>query len=113
MSKIQELLEKRRTFETELLVKALEDETFRSTLMRDPRAAVEMLTGQAPPEGVHFKVVEEAPNSLTLVIPRVLPQVTEESELTDEALERVSAAGTVGVVVAAVTTTGAEITAIM
>jgi hypothetical protein len=49
-----------KAFETVLIARAWEDEAFRETLLRDPRAAIEQ-AGLRLPENVDLRVVEKAP----------------------------------------------------
>ena len=87
---LKEAVMKKKEFETKLITKALEDEAFRSELLSNPKAVIEKESGQTIPEGVEVKIVEEAPNSVTIVLPRKPASADVSGELSDEGLEKVS-----------------------
>ena len=86
----KEAVRKRKEFETKLITKALEDENFRRELLSNPKAVIEKEAGQTIPEGVEVKIVEEAPNSVTIVLPRKPSESETTEELTDDNLEKVA-----------------------
>ena len=70
----------------ELQKKAMVDEAFRKELLADSAKAIEMLTGEKPPEGFRLKVIENDPAcTATMVLPDLVGR-----ELTDEEFEAVS-----------------------
>ncbi len=109
---LKETLQKRREFETDLIVKALEDDAFKQELLDNPKAVLERESGQNIPEGLEVKIIEEEANTITLLLPKKYEAPQPTDELSDEALENVAGGGNVGVAVAAVSTTGAAVTSI-
>ena len=70
----------------ELQKKAMVDEAFRKELLADSAKAIEMLTGEKPPEGFRLKVIENDPAyTATMVLPDLLGR-----ELTDEESDAIS-----------------------
>jgi len=78
----------RRELEDTVIKLALTDQSFRGALLANPKAAVEtalsgQLSGAKLPAKLEVKVIEEASNTLHIVIPAV-------QELSEEDLERVA-----------------------
>ena len=78
----------RRDVEDTIVRRALGDDEFRAALLVDPRSAVERILSEEHPgaklaAGLAVNVIEEAPNTLTLVVPAV-------QELSEGQLEEVS-----------------------
>ena len=70
----------------ELQKRAMVDEAFRKELLADPAKAIEMLTGEKPPEDFRLKVVENDPAyTATMVLPDFAGK-----ELTEEESDAVS-----------------------
>lgn len=101
MPTVKELVEKRKEFEANIIAKSLEDEAFRQKLLTDPKAAIAEVTGQTIPPEVTIKVIEEAPNTVTFVVPQRAPDVSADEELSDEALEKLAGGAVVSAVVKA------------
>jgi hypothetical protein len=92
-----EAIKKKKAFEANLIIKALEDEGFRKELLEDPKAVIERESGQKLPEGVEIRVIEESPNSVTFILPRKPEMPDTKGELSDEALENVAGGAVVSV----------------
>ena len=88
--KLREVLEKQKAFEAELIIKSFEDETFRQDLVSDPKKVIEKETGKKIPEGIEIRVIEEEPNSVTIVLPGKLSDSETTEELSDDNLEKVA-----------------------
>ncbi|HOW27326.1 MAG TPA: NHLP leader peptide family RiPP precursor [Elusimicrobiota bacterium] len=69
-----------------IIKKALTDPAFKKALIANPNAAIEKELGMKIPAGLTVKVVEDAPNTVHLV----LPAVPAKGELGDADLEKVS-----------------------
>ncbi len=70
--------------------RAMTDEAFRSTLLANPRQAIEAEIGHALPDGMKVTVLEETVDSVYLVLPS---QTGFDNELTEVELAAVSGAG--------------------
>ncbi len=68
-----------------LVRKSLEDEAFREELLREPKAALERELGTSLPEEVEVRVVEDAHDTVHLVLPP--RSAAEHGELSDEDLD--------------------------
>ena len=91
MQETKEQVSKWKDIEAKLIAKAIEDTDFRKALLDDPKAAIEKEFNSSVPEGLSIKVVEEEPNTLTLMLPQ---QIAGEGDtLSDEQLEAVSGGG--------------------
>ena len=88
--KLKEVLEKQKAFEAELIIKSYENEIFRQDLLSDPKEVIEKETGKKIPEGIEIKVIEEEPNSVTIVLPRKPSKYETTEELSDGELEKVA-----------------------
>lgn len=71
-----------------LMLKAAQDETFRESLLKNPKAALEAHLGTPLPEDCKVNIVENTATELTLVIP---PKLTD--ELSEADLEAVAGGG--------------------
>jgi hypothetical protein len=69
----------RRDLEARIVARAWADESFRSRLKADPRAAVAEETGIAVPESISIEVLEETSEKAYLVIPSDRAAVSDES----------------------------------
>ena len=87
---IKEALTKRKDHEVEVMAKAFTDDKFRADLLKDPKAVLEKERGKPFPAGLQIRVMEEPPNTVTLVLPRKPEPVSGTGELSDEALEQVA-----------------------
>ena len=84
----------RAEMERRLIVKSLEDESFRQRLLEDPKAAVEQELGTRLPEDVQVRAVEETADTIYLVLPSSSP-LGGARELSDLDLEAIAGGGTV------------------
>src|SRR5690349_19846727 len=87
------LKEKHMTHETiqeQIVARAMRDPSFRQALLNDPRVVLAAQYNVHLPEGVAVRVLEEAPNTLTLVLPKGEEAVV---ELTDAELLGASGRG--------------------
>ena len=92
---LKSLLEKRKEWEIDVILKSLQDEDFKKHLARDPHGALSEHFQQEIPESIKINVVEEQPGEVTIVLP-VKPTAANSSEdLTEQELDKV--AGGVGV----------------
>jgi hypothetical protein len=90
---LSEGLAKRSEFEQRLIIKAWEDEAFRQELLTNPRPVYVREIGQELPEGFEIEIIEEAPGTIKMVLPKNPSPVSAEGELTDEALEAIAGGG--------------------
>ncbi len=72
----------------QLIVRAWREEAFKEKLLKDPRAAAAEM-GYNIPDAWEFKVLEENPDKVYLV----LPQKPGTTELSDETLDQVAGGG--------------------
>ena len=79
--------QERQILEDRLIEKAWQDETFRAALLADPKAVIEAELGQALPQGITVKVVEETADTLYIRLP------LNPNQLTDEMLDLVAGGG--------------------
>ena len=87
-------MQARNEIESKIILKAWKDESYRQSLIANPRAVLSEEIGQPIPDGGSFVVVEEKPNSFYLVLPQK-PRLGEEAiheseELTEAELESVA-----------------------
>ena len=87
---LKEAVRKRKEFEADLITKAMEDDDFRKELLVSPQEVIEKETGKKIPEGLKVKVIEEEPNSVTIVLPRKPSEAETTEELSDDNLEKVA-----------------------
>jgi len=80
----------RAAMEQRIVQRSLEDDAFRQQLLADPKAAVEQELGTQLPPGIRVEAVEEAPDTVYLVIPPASQAGGEEGELSDSELESVA-----------------------
>jgi hypothetical protein len=83
----------RAELERRLIQRSLQDEHFRQQLLSEPKPIIEREIGTQLPEGVRVVAVEEAADTIYLVLPSASPLVGEGGELSDELIESVSGAG--------------------
>ena len=70
--------QERQILEARLIEKAWQDETFRAALLADPKGVIEAELGQALPQGITVKVVEETADTLYIRLPLSPDQLTDE-----------------------------------
>jgi len=68
-----------------VLRRAFEDPDFRERLLADPRGVIAEVRGEALPEDLEVKVLENAPNKVYLVLPS--------ADLSDADIDSVAAGG--------------------
>ena len=78
------------TIQAQIVARAMKDPSFRQTLLNNPRAVLAEQYHVHLPEPVNVRVLEEAPNTFTLVLPAQEEAVV---ELTDVDLQVVSGGG--------------------
>ena len=79
----------RQQLEAQLIDRAMQDETFRQELVRDPRGVVARALGMEQlPEHIQVQVLEESPTTVYLVLPPPVPGVG--TELSDADLAAVA-----------------------
>ena len=79
----------RQQLEAQLIDRAMQDETFRQELVRDPGGVVARELGMEQlPEHIQVQVLEESPTTVYLVLPPPVPGVG--AELSDADLEAVA-----------------------
>ena len=69
------------TWAEQVIAKAGEDAAFREELLKNPKVAIQKVTGGVFPDGIELKVVEETPDTLYLVLPFVSGDEISEDEL--------------------------------
>jgi hypothetical protein len=72
-----------------LMIRSLEDNAFKQELLSQPNAVIERELGITLPEGADIRVVEQESNIRYLVLPW-RPDLLEEGELSEEALEAIA-----------------------
>lgn len=82
-----------RTLQGQVIARAMKDASFRQALLRDPRAVLAREYHVHLPEHVAVRVLEEAPNTITMVLPAREEAVL---ELTDAELQAASGGKSVG-----------------
>jgi hypothetical protein len=82
-------MNQRQQLEQQLIEKAMKDEAFRKQLIENPGAAIEAETGMKIPEYITFKVLEEDPTTVYLVLPHI-PAMDAEMELNEAELETIA-----------------------
>jgi hypothetical protein len=83
----------RAEIERTLVQRSLQDDSFRQRLLDDPKGTVEQELGGRLREGVEVRAVEETAETIYLVLPSASAVGGEGGEISDEALESVSAGG--------------------
>jgi hypothetical protein len=73
-----------------LIERSLRDEAFRQQLLEDPKSAVEQELGTPVPDEVQNLAVEEAPETIYLVLPPTTSAVGRGGESSDRHLEAVA-----------------------
>ena len=82
-----EVISLRKENEAKIITKALEDPNFYQELMKNGKAALEEFRGQSLPDNIEVNVIEERPNSITLVLPVIsTEELSDNIEICDEAL---------------------------
>ena len=84
----------RSEMERRLINRSLEDETFRQSLLDDPKGTIEQEFGSRLPVSIEVRVVQESTDTIYLVLPS-RAAVAQGGELSDQELEKVSGGGTV------------------
>jgi Nitrile hydratase, alpha chain len=79
----------RSEMERRLIERSLEDETFRQSLLADPKGTMEQELGNRLPESVEVRVVEESADTIYLVLPSTSP-LGQGGELSDQELDAVA-----------------------
>jgi hypothetical protein len=79
----------RAVMERRLIERSLQADVFRQQLLADPRAIIERETGTQLPEDLRVVAVEEAADTIYLVLPSTSP-VGEGGKLADQELEAVT-----------------------
>ena len=83
----------RSEMERRLVERSLEDESFRQSLLSDPKGALEEELGRRLPEDVQVRALEETTDTIYLVLPST-SAVVEGEELSDPDLETVAGGDT-------------------
>ena len=86
----------RAEMERMLIQRSIEDESFRQSLLADPRTSVEQELGTQLPESIEIRIVEESTDTIYLVLPSASPLVGEGGELSDQELEAVAGGTEIG-----------------
>jgi Nitrile hydratase, alpha chain len=90
-------IEKRQDVETQIIARALKDDSFKQQLLSNPdvaKAEIEKALGQSVPANFKVQVLEETANMAYLVLPAV-PGGTQ--GLSEQQLEAVASGATVGI----------------
>lgn len=93
---IIETATRRAEFETKIVVKAMENESFRQALINDPKTVYAQEIGTPLPDSLSIEVVEESCSKVYLRLPSksIETESEVETELSEEALEAVAAGWT-------------------
>jgi len=75
------------TLHDQIIELAMKDPAFRQALLSNPRAALARTFNVQLAEQVTIRVIEEAPNTLTVILPAALPAM---QELSDADLQAVT-----------------------
>ena len=70
----------------QIIARAMQDADYRQTLLADPRAALGQAFGQELPAHIHVRVIEQAPDTIYLLLPRD----SESVELGEAELDKVA-----------------------
>jgi regulatory protein YycH of two-component signal transduction system YycFG len=84
---------KRAEFETKLVIKAMEDESFRQALFDNSKIIYAQEIGTPLPDSLSVEVVEESATKVYLRLPSKSINTEVEEELSDEALEAIAGGG--------------------
>lgn len=82
----------RQEFETSLIVRAWQDESFKQELITNPKAVYEKELGKKAPENCTITVLEETADQMYLILP-AKPVINSSDELSESALEAVAGGG--------------------
>lgn len=75
------------TIQTQITARSLKDATFRQEMLTDPKAVLAREYNVQVPEHITVRVIEEQPDTLSLVVP---PALSDVEELSDADLEAVA-----------------------
>ncbi len=106
MKTIDDAVRKQKMLEAEVVTKALEDESFRKKLTDNPKKALASIVGKDLPEALIVKVLDAAPNTLTIMLPQKPSAPRSKGELSDAALGKVAGGIDAGVLITGITTFG-------
>jgi len=88
---ISQAMNTRFEFEHKLIQRVWEDENFKEELLSNPQAVYARESGEELPKNIEVEVLQETTNKVYLVIPtNPTPAMTDEEELSEEALETVA-----------------------
>ncbi|KAB8315283.1 NHLP leader peptide family natural product precursor [Tolypothrix campylonemoides VB511288] len=88
---ITQAMNTRFDFERQLIQRAFEDENFKQELLNNPKAVYARESGEELPKNIEVEVLQENASKVYLVIPtNPTPAITDEEELSEEALETVA-----------------------
>lgn len=88
---ISQAMNTRFEFEQKLIQRAWEDENFKQELLSNPQAVYARESKEELPKNIEVEVLQETANKVYLVIPtNPTPAMTDEEELSEEALETVA-----------------------
>jgi hypothetical protein len=88
---ISQAMNTRFEFEQKLIQRVWEDENFKQELLSNPQAVYARESGEELPKNIEVEVLQETANKVYLVIPtNPTPAMTDEEELSEEALETVA-----------------------
>ncbi|MGI2903278.1 NHLP leader peptide family RiPP precursor [Tolypothrix sp. VBCCA 56010] len=88
---ISQAMNTRFEFEQKLIQRVWEDENFKQELLSNPQAVYTRESGEELPKNIEVEVLQETANKVYLVIPtNPTPAMTDEEELSEEALETVA-----------------------
>jgi hypothetical protein len=95
MGDLEKAVGKLKDLEAKVVAKALQDDVFRKKLLQNPKAAVAEVAGKPLPDSLVVKAQEEAPNTLTIILPKKAAKAKAEGKLSEEALDKVAGGGAV------------------
>jgi hypothetical protein len=104
----QALVSIRQQIETQIIAKAMENQTYRQQLLTNPTAIIGKEFGVEIPNNVKVTILEENTNNLYFVLPNTPNEIPEEG-LSEEQLEAVAGGGPWGSLVGGVVGAGATL----